>query len=78
MNLVGMQLPSEGENTCTNQQELVSARITSFPISYGTSNLTIPGLEIKFFFQGTKLHHQKLPKGVLYRNKYIFGLPADI
>ena len=34
------------------------------------------GLEIKLFFQGAQLHLQKLPKVVLYRKQYIFGLPA--
>ena len=31
-------------------------------------------LEIK----GAQLHLKKLPKGAVYRNQYIFGLPADI
>ena len=39
---------------------------------------TTTGLKIKFFFQGAQLHLQKLPKGVVYRNQYIFGLPAEI
>ena len=37
------------------------------------------GLEsIITFFQGAQLHLQKLPKGDVYRNQYIFGLPAEI
>ena len=36
------------------------------------------GLEIEFFFQGAQLHLQKLPEGVVYRNQYILGLPAEI
>ena len=35
-----------------------------------------PGLEIKCFW--AQLHLQNLPKGVVYRKQYIFGLPADI
>ena len=35
-----------------------------------------PGLEIKFFFQGAQMHLQKPLKGVVYRNQYIYGLPA--
>ena len=30
------------------------------------------------FFQGAQLHLQKLPNGVVYRNQYIFRLPAEI
>ena len=37
-----------------------------------------PGLEIKYFFQGAQMHLQKLPKGVVYRNRYILGLPPEI
>ena len=28
--------------------------------------------------QGAQLHLQKLPKGVVYRNQYIFGLSAEV
>ena len=30
------------------------------------------------FFQGAQLHLQKSLTGVVYRNQYIFGLPAEI
>ena len=36
------------------------------------------GLEIEIFFQGAKFHLLKLPRDVVYRNQYIFGLPAEI
>ena len=39
---------------------------------------SMAGLEIKLFFQGDQLLLQKLPKDVLYRKRYIFGLPAAI
>ena len=39
---------------------------------------TAPGLEIKDFFQGAQLHLQNLTQGVVYRNKYILRLPAEI
>ena len=29
-------------------------------------------------FQGAQLHLAKLLKGAVYRNQYIFGLPAEI
>ena len=38
----------------------------------------MPGLEIKFFFQGAQLALSKLPEGVVYSNQYNFGLPAKI
>ena len=36
------------------------------------------GSKLSFVFQGAQLHLQKLPKGAVYRNQYIFGLPAEI
>ena len=39
-------------------------------------NVPPSGFEIKFFFQGAQLHLQKLPEDAVYRNQYIFGLPA--
>ena len=38
----------------------------------------ITGLEIKIFFQGAQWHLQKQFTGVVCRNQYIFGLPAEI
>ena len=38
----------------------------------------LAGLEIKTFFQGAQFYRQMLPEGVVYRNQYIFGLPAEI
>ena len=29
-------------------------------------------------FSGAPLHHQKLPKGVVHKNKYILRLPPEI
>ena len=42
------------------------------------SLLKIPGLENQFFPGSLNADLQKLPKGVVYRNQYIFGLPAEI
>ena len=36
------------------------------------------GLKLSFLFQGVQLHIQKLFEGAVYKNQYIFGLPAEI
>ena len=35
------------------------------------------GSYLSAFFQGAQLHLQRLLKGAMYRNKYIFGLPRE-
>ena len=58
-------------------------RLLSYPLVFLhlSSNRLDSGLEIKNFSreaEGAQLHLQKLPKDVMYRNQYIFGLPAEI
>ena len=62
---------------CVWEKELEKGKL-GFVVSLHAAILIATQGSKLSFFPGAQLHFQKLPKGVVYRNQYIFGLPAEI